>query len=862
MNMKACLTLAGILVLACAAAPAGEASFSTKPTATKDGDKVKIGFAVGGPTDVEVAVLGADGKVVRHLAAGVLGGAKPPPEPLKAGLSQELVWDGKDDFGKPAAGGPFKVRARAGTDVKFGRFLADSPCAFREMVSMAADEAGNLYIIGYGGNRSQNARCIRAFDAEGHYLREIMPFPADLPAGAMKDIAAWDDQAKAWRPRNLTSLFPEFYGFGGTVVSASSKNGLLLADPTAVSRLDPRGSLVSGQALWGKQAIINTGGGPTFMAESPDGKYFYLTGPFSSKTTGGHGYDPKWPPGTIYRMKLGGGETMQPFATIAVNRPDVAEFEAGKNPHGAWMDGNVHNCGIAEGPVHGVAVDAKGNVYVADREKQRVAVFDENGKEIGELKVHRPHQIAVHPRTGEIYVLSRHGAGYWQYKIAVWKFKDFSPGAAPAAKHEFPQQGGANPQMALVASEKGTAVFVSGVGGGLVSLVDRGTALELTKTAFALPAGALDVFNRMATDQERDEVYLSDGASLMARFDGETGQGGLLKKDGKPFMALDLAVGYDGNLYARTNKEAGDFCGSLERYSRELAPVPFPSGTHVLSPYLYGRFGIANAVNSVGVGPDGKVYATCLQTITSYWVAGFGPEGKALKGKYLDGKVGGKTGYGSYPPELTSAVIGLIPQCSGGLRVDLAGNLYVGMIVGKTPVPKAFEKNEGYRHMTGSVVKFGPEGGALKNVAQADNTSQFTCDGAEGALNIYPGLSPFSHPHMGTTCCACRQPRFDLDRFGRLVIPNATGNYTLLVDNAGNEILNFGKYGNFDSQYVNENTEAGKAKKPTVAVPEIPLAWPTSAGFGKDRLYVMDVYNRRVVRCDLTWKAEESCEVK
>ena len=124
--MRFILTCAIAWVLA-AAASAGEVSFSARPSAAKDGDKVKIGFAVSAPTDVEVAVLDSAGKAVRHLAAGVLGGAKPPPEPLKAGLSQAIEWDGRDDFGKPAAGGPFKFRVRAGTGVKFGQFIGADP---------------------------------------------------------------------------------------------------------------------------------------------------------------------------------------------------------------------------------------------------------------------------------------------------------------------------------------------------------------------------------------------------------------------------------------------------------------------------------------------------------------------------------------------------------------------------------------------------------------------------------------------------------------------------------------------------------------------------------------------------------------
>jgi hypothetical protein len=178
------LTGALAALLVASAANAGEASFTAKPSAVKDGDKLKISFAVAAPTDVEVAVLGADGKVVRHLAAGVLGAPKPPPEPLKAGLAQSLEWDGRDDFGKPAKGEPWKVRVRAGTGVKFGQFIGEDPYNFGAQESVIADEAGNVYIAGSRGDGNQMAMCLRVFDADGRYLREMVPFPTNLPPGA------------------------------------------------------------------------------------------------------------------------------------------------------------------------------------------------------------------------------------------------------------------------------------------------------------------------------------------------------------------------------------------------------------------------------------------------------------------------------------------------------------------------------------------------------------------------------------------------------------------------------------------------------------------------------------------------------
>jgi len=854
--------LAGLLLAAvtCGLA-AGEVSFSTKPTAAKDGGRTKLSFAVAAPCDVEVAVLAADGQVVRHLAAGVLGAQKPPPEPLQASLSQTLAWDLCGDFGQPAQGGPFKVRVRAGAGVKFGRFIGESAYTLGRISSIAADETGNVYILGHGGNRNQNFRSVRVFDSQGRYLREVLPFPADLPPEAMKDISRWDAEDKTFRPRNLSSLNPEFYATAGlSLVLASAKEGIILTDGGTVYKLDPRGGVPGTtfptQDLWPKSGRLpNTGNGPVFMSASPDGKYLYLSGPFSSKTKYGHEFNPKFPPGRIYRMRLAASETMQTFATLAIAHQDGEGGEYKK--YNAYQ-----NDGVPEGPVHGVAVDTQGNVYVADREQQRVAVFDPDGKELGEIKVPAPHQVAIHPKSGEIYVLSRFCAGYWQYNVTVSKFKDYAPGAAAVARFAFPlKHKGGWPQMALVASAEQNAAYVAGVPGDLVCLVDKGTEFVPVKTAFEPPAEALDVFNRIAVDARREEVYVSDGGNLFWRFDGQSGEGQLLKKGGKPFYGTDLAVGGDGLLYVRSGE---GFSGPLERYTRELEPAPFPSGSHVLSKYIYARYGIGNCEKGLGVGPDGKVYVAFMYDWVKYCVAGFGPDGLALKGKYLEGLVGRKGSQGDaskkandYPPELTSAVVGPIPQCNGGVRVDMKGNIYVGMIVGSTPARKGFEKDDGYKHCTGAVVKFGPEGGSVPGSAD-----QMLGKTLEGALNVYPGLSPFSHPSLNTTCCVCRIPRFDIDRYGRLALPNATGNFVLLLDNAGNEILAFGKYGNFDSQYVNPNTKDGKEGKVSVAIPEIPLAWPDGAGITDKHIYVLDVYSRRVVRADLTWLAEETCEVK
>jgi hypothetical protein len=56
--------------------------------------------------------------------------------------------------------------------------------------------------------------------------------------------------------------------------------------------------------------------------------------------------------------------------------------------------------------------------------------------------------------------------------------------------------------------------------------------------------------------------------------------------------------------------------------------------------------------------------------------------------------------------------------------------------------------------------------------------------------------------------------------------------------------------------------KTGSAAPPAQVKPAIPLAYPVSAKASFKHIYVADSANRRVVRVDPVWKAEETCEVK
>jgi len=390
MNAPIRLVLAALFLVG-GMALAGEASFSAKPSTAKDGDKVKISFAVAGPTDVEVAVLGADGKVVRHLAAGVLGAQAAPPEPLKAGLSQTLEWEGRDDLGKPAAGGPFKVRVRAGTTVKPGGFVGDPEVLESGVYGLATDDKGQVYAAtggGYGGNMFS----IKVFDRDGKYLRTIFPYPASLKVEDVNGFAKQTPRDGKLNPPQFNGLLPWIY-------------------PGALGGL--MGNRVQGETLWltngGGQicriraadgACISWGAGkppappalgPICWAAAPDGKALYLAGWANNAANDGR----------VYKVDPASGNRTE---FIKIDVPANSFWLVEKN---GWF--HFTNWGRKNGlaALHGLAVDKDGQVYVCDRVNGRLAVYDAEGKLLGSTAVEHPDLVSLSPKGPEIYVTTR-----------------------------------------------------------------------------------------------------------------------------------------------------------------------------------------------------------------------------------------------------------------------------------------------------------------------------------------------------------------------------------------------------------------------------------------------------------------------
>ncbi|KKK51690.1 hypothetical protein LCGC14_3112420, partial [marine sediment metagenome] len=260
----------------------------------------------------------------------------------------------------------------------------------------------------------------------------------------------------------------------------------------------------------------------------------------------------------------------------------------------------------------------------------------------------------------------------------------------------------------------------------------------------------------------------------------------------------------------------------------------------------------------------------------------FGPDGKIKRRNLIDG-----LGYG---------------DC--GLGVDAAGNIYVGANIrpADQPLPKAFMGQvpakgwlwwkspkkrpvpwrytycNAYLFHGGSVLKFGPAGGALyghpferKLAPGAVKPDVFSVEKAPagatsyrssylgreikvvGALwrfagyGIVPGSSDGLRPDPG---CVCFTSRLAVDPFGRVFAPNVLRFGVEVLDTNGNRIMRVGRYGNCD--------ESASAEAAGADPGQIAFAWPAFVSVAEGKLYVSDSGNRRVmvIRMDPTDSAE------
>ncbi len=840
-----CRMLLAVAAASTAAGRAGAkepvAGFARQPEAAVERGQVQIRFRAARATDAAVSIR-KDGRIVRHLAAGVLG--EGGPAPLHPGLAQALTWDGRDDAGRKVDPAGCTVHVGLGLGARFDRVLGWRGEAVGPVCGLAVDGAGRLFVLS-SAYKKPTRMCVLSRD--GKYLRCILPYPADLAEEKVRGVDRLElsDGRRVPIVRNPISfaLYPDLYGsvpagglpaqtmlvVGERVVFTNAWNFKYAAQgsPRRLLTVGTDGS-VPGDFL----GPLLTGGrscGFAHLAPAGDGRSVFVAG------LGEGGYKMTRPLHAVYRVALTGeGPGRVHLGDPATAGRDEKHFNEPR----------------------GLAVDARGNLYVSDSGNDRIAVFGGAGRFLGEVPVEAPGALAVHPRTREMYVLSGRkqfpGLAKELLKLSAVVGADgkWTGGGRVVDRLKwdysrlvFAVDGGADPTVVWIGG------WLSKTGRFLHRMEEADG--RFGKLRPVLPAGepALVYGGFLGVDRAREEVYTQTlggpgdwGCTrTWLRIDGRTGRTTSTKVPG-----VNIAFGPDGHLYVLGGKNYLKV--QLLRVDRDGRPVPFgATGTHVLAEGSFqgGDISIQHGPAGHCVGPDGEVYVLypdpqrkSKRTVVDV----YGPEGKRRKKELI-----------------------LAGPDAEGIKVDARGCIYLADTVkpadsvyppeltGRVPKSRNWAHGVNWYSWYGSVLKFPPTGGQVWGETGRPHTSlwgfrQAKVDGAKWVrTGIYP--MPGGAAYLG---CTCFGPRFDVDGFGRVFLPDAAACCVRVLDSDGRAITRFGDYGNMDS----------RGPGGPVARPEIAFAWPQYVAVSDEAAYVSDVMNRRVVRVRLTYSAERSVPIE
>jgi sugar lactone lactonase YvrE len=593
------------------------------------------------------------------------------------------------------------------------------------------------------------------------------------------------------------------------------------------------------------------------LAISADGKWAYLCNIVDARVDNRQLRDQHYYH-AVYRYQLGTGAAAEPFL------------------------GEVHKSGDDDKHLNrpaGIAVDRDGNVLIADYGNNRIAVFSAAGQYLGKVAADGPYGLAVDRKRGTLYILSvpanAQGTPVWGQKMYIAKLSGWKEpkglGKVDVSINYYDQR--YNLVLALDDRAEAPILWV-GDGRGdpatatLGRIVDRAPADQgLPKLeAVSLPLSATGMRGclRVAVDPATDRVYVNDpvgncAAQRWQSFDGHSGKPLPTGKinGGMGYMTSDLRVGCDGTLYGYVYdgglNKPGENNQHLRRWDLDGNPLKLEGGAEKSDPFPLGPK-IAEMLKKQGrpdhqqargldVAADGSIYVIHnWNTVHDYRMSMLGSDGKARKVNLC--------------PNLT--IKGCCP------RVDRQGNIYVleGLLPKDVPLgPPGFAglekagagKPSGYGGYFGCVVKFPANGGAVGEAkempAPAEGVKRVVA--ASGAVvDNALWIHPYAAPAMGSHCI-CNNAHFDIDRYGRLFVPNALARQVEVLDTEGNRICVFGRYGNVDNG-------GQDSRRP---VDGVPLNWGVDVAVSDTAAYISDLSNRCVVKVRLDYQAAASCPV-
>ncbi|MCG3179245.1 MAG: hypothetical protein BIFFINMI_01579 [Phycisphaerae bacterium] len=844
----------------------GNYKFVAGPTAVRTGDSATISFTLSAAADVQVTVLDGQGNVVRRLAAGLLGPNAPAPL-ARDSLAQSLTWDGTDDMGRKVLGADpkatFTVRVDAGLRATYAGTAMGSeaqPNDLTNVIGLAAGGDGQVYVLSERWKRAWwTHTAIHVYGRDGKYVRTIKPFPADLAADKLAKLTPLTDEAGHAVPVIQRVLAIDYYPAEDCpqqMAVSPDGNIHLLTQPLSyvgdrdeqefkmIASLAPDGSVACDSYVGAHLASRTIDVGDAYLACSGDGKSVFATG---MDITVRKDFDPDSP-----RPKR-------------VNVPAVLRIDLPARSTCKPLFGDPDKSGSDDAHLsdpRGLAADGKGQLYVADCGNDRIVVLDESsGRFVRAMPVKAPTWLGYSQAAHALYVAT--GGDVVKYKVA-------NGALAEQARLKLPELDARNKSakwsFALDGQADGATLWVGLSRGGDALSYCREADNKfgaLTKADYN-PARH---FWSLACGFDGKTVACKAGDRTLRILDETTGQTRDLKLADSGGQTYRL--GPDNQIYGMDHWRWG-----IRRWDAQGKPLPFPQG--IQEGEGKGRTesvasGTTNWERDFDVDREGNVYVK--------------QRGKIYHGRMRVDK------YDS-SGKFVGTVVWVVTDGAQGPRINRDGDLYFAEAVkppgvpfpdffkGKLPPTRVDLKTnvEGqYRWMYGSVVKFGPAGGAFWFPIADPRSDAYPFDGEptlpadqprmkvdtvsgdrvivrpgeiQGARWMHFGVSYILDMQPGANRrCHCTATGFDLDRYGRVYYTDQGMFRVVVLDAAGNELLKVGRYGNQDS-FGKEGT------------PDVAFNWFIGLAASDRYIYVGDGANHRLVRLAIGHAVTGSCELK
>ena len=779
-----------------------------------------VSFELDQATDCIVRIVDGNGKVVRHLAAGLLGPRAPAPFAADA-LAQKIPWDGTDDDGEPLPPGTYTLTVSAKMTPKLGAFLGEDTDAYSLVhpVGIQVDPKGNVYLLHRAGVMHQSPSHVYVYDREGRYQREILPPNPNVAP----------DYAHSRQRSNATGSVPSWANRFETAMLAYVPPGHLFAlgmdhggsdTYPVVRRLVRLGA--DGQSyreygntpfwvpkhwnlMWlcptSATSMLISDGAPRGKAEAEDAR----PQAFATKNP------------TCYHVVVHclirhrGPEAFETFTYAGRRKLDAPRSYLGTLRE-AGDDAEHFN-----GPA-GVAVDADGRIFVCDSGNHKIKVFRRDGYYLRsaesyeyngqELPLTHCAAVLVDPH-GFIYVTVDAQSDAGPVKRLV-KLHPVHPHKTIATVdlHEL-----AGFNLALDTSRKPFLLWTTkGAGTGTFTRIEvhddrfgKVTHFGGRKTWKLMQVTSIDV-------DENEQVYCVEKSAVYQR---------VVRLDGRGGGTFEV----------------------LERWPRlRTYGSPADVAGEDKVPYLELGGGYNSFVNRLVLTPDGAMVYNHGQHISRF---------DRRTGAPLNFRAGGK-------PSVTSDAGDF--RLFRGCAVDREGNIYT---LTHTKRPDT-GRGAGWNRIVGV---FGPDGasknkdllgripGPMRDL-DVDRTGCVWLFTGQKVYRYRPGegrlweKDAFSYSRYDG--CGCMTPKLCVDGNLYAFVPDEREVRVRVMDSAGNVVTDVGAYGNRDC----------RGRFGTFTEPAIPLQNPIATAATERHLYIADYANLRIVRVDLQHALEGSVTFK